>query len=181
MPGRTLGFPPEAWKGLAERLIARRCELDPRWENRTAFASATGVNYRLIQDLESCLRDTVTEPSLAKIDRAYQWPPGTCLDILRGLEPDRLLDYLRSAGLAADVEAEVELLYRRGDPDVREAARLLQEVSATELLSDDAVRMARGRIAELLHDRAEQVRRARAQWRLEMDNIRQSMHSRRDG
>ncbi len=61
------------WVRLGRELEARRAELDPAWENRAAFADATGANLKLIQDLERNDRENFTLLTLRDvIAPAYQ-------------------------------------------------------------------------------------------------------------
>lgn len=67
-----------AWKRLGELLIRRRIELDPAYQNRTAFCTERGIDYRLAYDIEEARRTNFRKGTLAGIAAAY----GVTLDSL---------------------------------------------------------------------------------------------------
>jgi transcriptional regulator with XRE-family HTH domain len=68
----TTGTP--GWVRLGELLQdRRRRELDPQYYSRSAFAAATGVNLRYVQEIERNKRENFTPLELRdKISKAYQ-------------------------------------------------------------------------------------------------------------
>jgi len=74
----------EAWQRLATKLIERRASLRSDWSERTIFARDTGLSYRSISDLETARRDNYKASWLVKVERAYQWEPGSIQRILGG-------------------------------------------------------------------------------------------------
>lgn len=82
-------YPPEAWTRLGRYLTARRVHIDPtRYKTRQAFAAETGVNYRLLQDLETASRSTFTDETVALFETAYQLEPGAIVRFLEGAESE---------------------------------------------------------------------------------------------
>lgn len=60
-----------AWKRLGELLIRRRIELDPAYQNRTAFCTERGIDYRLAYDIEEARRTNFRKGTLAGVAIAY--------------------------------------------------------------------------------------------------------------
>ncbi|KOX10197.1 hypothetical protein [Nocardiopsis sp. NRRL B-16309] len=77
----------QAWQRLAEKLTERRATLRPEWSERTTFARDTGLSYRSLSDLETARRDNYKTSWLAKVEKAYQWEPGSIQRILVGETP----------------------------------------------------------------------------------------------
>ena len=77
------------WERLGRLLIQRRTALDPRYNNRQAFATATGLKYRLVYDIEEARRDNFGDTTLTSIEVAYKLDPGAIRRFLDGgeLEP----------------------------------------------------------------------------------------------
>lgn len=75
------------WERLGRLLAERRARLDPRFATRKAFAQATGLNLGLLRDLENATRDTFTPPTLAAVEAAYKWTPGSIDAVLAGGDP----------------------------------------------------------------------------------------------
>jgi len=80
----------ESWQRLAGELIDRRVALDSRFSNRRLFCQERGIDYRTVSDLENARRDNYGRQTLAKIERAYEWAPGSVRTILEGKEPTPL-------------------------------------------------------------------------------------------
>ena len=78
-----------ARKRLGDLLIRRRVELDPRFRNRAEFQRATGIDYRLIQDLETGAmnRQKYAPSTIALFEHAYRWEPGSFMRVLAGGDP----------------------------------------------------------------------------------------------
>lgn len=81
--------PDGPWVRLGEMLARRRTEIEPRYKNRTLFAEATGLNWRLLHDVERAKRDEFKPETLAALENAYQLAPGAIGRALQGgvLEP----------------------------------------------------------------------------------------------
>lgn len=78
-------------RSLGAALKARRVELDPAYKNRALFAQHTGLNYRLIGDIEQARRDVYRGTTMQAIERAYRLKPGSIqrhLDHGQPLSPD---------------------------------------------------------------------------------------------
>lgn len=87
------------WVRLGEMLARRRTEIEPRYKNRTLFAEATGLNWRLLHDIERAKRDEFKPETLAALETAYQLAPGAIERALKGgdLEPAGTPDPLERA------------------------------------------------------------------------------------
>lgn len=79
--------PADAWKRLGELLVQRRIELAPRYRKRTAFAGDTGIHWRLLYDIERARRKSFTPETLAAVEVAYRWQPGSVARVLAGGDP----------------------------------------------------------------------------------------------
>ena len=76
-----------AWRRLGQLLEQRRVELDTRYQNRAAFASERGIDYRLSYDIESGARSNYRRPTLAAVEVSYAWAPGSIQGVLNGADP----------------------------------------------------------------------------------------------
>jgi hypothetical protein len=65
------------WERLARLLIDRRGELNPAYKSRRKFAAETGLNDRLIADLENARRADYKAATLRAVEVAYRWAPGS--------------------------------------------------------------------------------------------------------
>ena len=74
----------DRWEALGALLVQRRTALNPRWHNRTAFAEATGLSYRLVYDAEEARRTNFGNSALAAIEAAYRLEPGAIARFLAG-------------------------------------------------------------------------------------------------
>lgn len=75
------------WERLAGLLVDRRIQLGPQYRNRLKFAADTGLNERLISDLENARRQRYRVTSLRAVEAAYRWEPGSVQRVLDGGEP----------------------------------------------------------------------------------------------
>lgn len=84
-----MSYPEEAWKRLGDLLTERRVQISPEYRNRLKFAAETGLNERLVSDLERGRRTSYRDTSLQAVEIAYQLQPGNITRALRGggLEP----------------------------------------------------------------------------------------------
>jgi transcriptional regulator with XRE-family HTH domain len=96
------------WSELAQAVIGRRVELGHHV--REAFADASGLSVRTLSDIERARRTSYDPATLARVEQALQWLPGTV---------DRIL---AEGGARAS--------------DVGEADPLLRELGA--MLADDS-------------------------------------------
>lgn len=78
------------WEQLGPLLMQRRVTLSPQWHNRGAFSKATGVDYRLVYDIEEARRTNFGGATLAAIEAAYRLAPGTIGRFLDGGELEML-------------------------------------------------------------------------------------------
>lgn len=78
-----------ARRRLGTLLVRRRVELDPRWKNRALFARETGINLRLVQDIENGAmnRKRFDESTKALFEVNYRWAPGSFDAVLSGGDP----------------------------------------------------------------------------------------------
>lgn len=72
------------WSRLGRYLVSRRVELG--YERQADLAGAAGVALRTVGTIER--GDRVRATTLAKIEQALGWKPGSADKILRGGEPD---------------------------------------------------------------------------------------------
>jgi transcriptional regulator with XRE-family HTH domain len=86
------------WLRLADYVVARRTQLGIT--SRTAFASASGIAVRTVSQVETGHR--VWPSTLAALEEALGWSPGSCRAVLDGGEPVM-------AVTAEDAEADEQL------------------------------------------------------------------------
>ncbi|MEV4320953.1 hypothetical protein AB0J37_01840 [Microbispora rosea] len=72
------------WKRLGDQLVARRVELNDAWSNRSTFTQDTGVDYRVVYDLEKARRTNFSAAMIRRLEKAYQLRAGAILAILAG-------------------------------------------------------------------------------------------------
>lgn len=124
--------PHDAWKRLGDLLIQRRIELSPRYRVRTVFAEETGLHWRMLYDIERGKRANFPDETLAAIEVAYRWQPGSIRAVLAGGEPSPV---------------------QPPGSDRREAARRAEEFLAglteedRQQLADDFIKAIRSRAA----------------------------------
>ncbi len=70
------------WDRLAQAIIDRRAALGYR--TREALAAAAGLSSRLLADLEKNRRQNYDRITIARVEGALEWEPGTVNTILRG-------------------------------------------------------------------------------------------------
>ena len=66
-----------SWKRVADLLVSRRINLDPRYQNRRTFCREKGVEYRVISDIEGARRTNFSAPMITAIEVAYQIAEGS--------------------------------------------------------------------------------------------------------
>ncbi|GAB3889359.1 hypothetical protein GCM10028802_42200 [Terrabacter terrigena] len=74
---------------LGRRVAAERGR---HWRSRAAFARAAGLSKRVVDDLELGRRSNYAETTLAAIEAALGWTPGTCLRVVQGGKVQREVD-----------------------------------------------------------------------------------------
>lgn len=63
---------------------AIRQERSRRWRSRSEFGRAAGLSRRTIDDLETGRRSTFSDATLASVEIALGWYPGTCRVLVQG-------------------------------------------------------------------------------------------------
>ncbi|MFD9943221.1 hypothetical protein ACFWYW_14490 [Nonomuraea sp. NPDC059023] len=76
-----------AWMRLGDLLVARRRSLGRDYRNRKHFAEETGLDYKIISDLESGRRANYSAATLLAIESAYRWQFGSVQAVLAGGQP----------------------------------------------------------------------------------------------
>lgn len=97
-----------AWQDLAKRLESRRVELDPRYSNLSEFSRATGVHYKTLQRAEGGKPHQFGRGTLAALDAAYGYLPGSIESMLAGGEPVPMNAHLDADPLPAAEGAPAE-------------------------------------------------------------------------
>ncbi|ETK36187.1 hypothetical protein [Microbispora sp. ATCC PTA-5024] len=97
----TLIHPRDGWERVASLLVDRRVQLNPRYKNRLKFAADTGLNERLISDLENARRHSYRDTTLRAVEAAYQWTAGSIQRILEGGDPGVVAQVTGGAGRVA--------------------------------------------------------------------------------
>lgn len=83
-------YSPEAWARLGDLLAARRVHIDPRYRHLKVFVDEVGldgINLKLLSEIENAKRDNYRPATLALIEHAYQWEPGSIRAVLEGGDP----------------------------------------------------------------------------------------------
>lgn len=134
------------WQRLAALLSDRRTRLDPQYKSRLKFAADTGLNERLIADLENARRSSYRSTTLGAVETAYRWAPGSIDRVLEGGDPAEVVVVTGTAGVittrasagqiqaedqpADGLEAALRELARRLSPDRVRA--VLEEVAPAQ-------------------------------------------------
>lgn len=71
----------DGWQRLGARVAAERGR---HWRSRAAFARAAGVSRRVLDDVEKGRRDNYSEATLAAIEAALGWAPGSAMRVVQG-------------------------------------------------------------------------------------------------
>lgn len=72
------------WRAAGERIAIERAR---RWPNRVDFAVATGLSVRVLEDLEGGRPKNYAPDTLAAVEIALRWEPGSVYRIADGLAP----------------------------------------------------------------------------------------------
>jgi hypothetical protein len=67
-------------------LVGRRVQIDPAYRNRQKFIAATGLNERLVADVENARRFSYRAATVASFEDAYQLTRGSFDRVLQGGE-----------------------------------------------------------------------------------------------
>lgn len=97
--------PQPDWARLGRLLTQRRGQLGSEYLNRQKFCQITGLNERLVSDLENARRDGYRPATKAAVEQAYQWASGSIEKVLAGGDPTPLTE---SRGLASAEPADGE-------------------------------------------------------------------------
>lgn len=94
----------DPWERLGALLRVRRGQIDVKFLNRKAFATETGLDYRVVYDLESHRRENFTKETLAAAEVAYRWREGSIAAVLSGGDamPLPLPDAVEAKATASD-------------------------------------------------------------------------------
>jgi hypothetical protein len=77
------------WQRLADRILTRRIELG--YAKRPALAEASGrISLRTLSSLETASRTNYDRNTIAALEHALQWAPGSVTAIIDGGEPTPL-------------------------------------------------------------------------------------------
>lgn len=71
----------DGWARLGQRVAQERGR---HWRSRAAFARASGISTRVLDDVEKGRRTNYSATTLAAIEAALGWAPGTCLRVVQG-------------------------------------------------------------------------------------------------
>jgi transcriptional regulator with XRE-family HTH domain len=82
------GMSVDEWKRAGEQIIARRIALG--MTTTTALAQRTGLSARMLGDIENARRQNFAKPTIAQIEHALEWAPGSIDLILSGGDPTPL-------------------------------------------------------------------------------------------
>lgn len=80
---QTGGMP--AWERLAQHVVARRLELGHK--QRQGLADAAAVSLRTLGDIEKARRTSYDPNTIAALENALGWEPGTVNRVVAGHEP----------------------------------------------------------------------------------------------
>lgn len=94
------------WERLGDMLASRRGQLKPEYRNRRVFAEEAGINYRVVFDVEHGRRSNYGRQTLAALERAYWWRPGSVAAVLGGGAPEPLVPTI-DLSTVPDVPADV--------------------------------------------------------------------------
>lgn len=120
--------PHDDWPSLADHIVARRLELG--MPNRRDLAAAAGISERTLSELEN--GRSVRRTTLAAVESALQWAPGTARRILTGTQP--------AAGSAPPAQFRAAPRYR--DPDLQRVWESLAPLGLTDEAREGFVRLA---------------------------------------
>ncbi|BCY10897.1 helix-turn-helix transcriptional regulator [Actinoplanes sp. L3-i22] len=150
------------WKRLGDTVISRRIEL--KMPNRDDLATASGISYRILGDIETGRRSNFDRTTLAKLEQALHWTAGSARTIAEGGEatvatrpaatehPDTATPHANDAALSQDEEPSLARVRNSDLPDATKAKiiRLLRADQQRAARERDA--LAENLIRELRED-----------------------------
>jgi hypothetical protein len=71
-----MSYSEQDWERLGRLLMQRRGQLGSQFLNRQEFVRTTGLNERLVYDLENARRTSYRPATVAAVESAYRLPPG---------------------------------------------------------------------------------------------------------
>ena len=89
---------PNGWKRLGRTIVAERARR--KWD-RGDLADATGLSVRLLDDIENGRRRRYKDYTLAVMEAALGWEPGSCEQVVRGGRPTPVPDLVLARVQAA--------------------------------------------------------------------------------
>jgi hypothetical protein len=125
----------EGWERVGGALAARRVQIDPSYDKRSAFARETGVDYRVLYDIEKGRRQNFGPKTIAQIEQAYHLPAGA---IEAALENPDFVDFSRQPVLLRDETPPAKTTRKRLTVVPDWVAN--EEQRERQRLHDDAVR-----------------------------------------
>lgn len=130
----------KAWRQLGALLTARRAEIDPRYVNRRKFCAETGINYKVISDIEGARRTNFSPEMLSALEVAYELEPGAITFAAAG-PVDSLRTRTRTRPLITGIAtAHGMLLVPDVPPNMTEAEKAQVQLWASKM-SWDLVRL----------------------------------------
>lgn len=138
---------PADWDRLAALVIARRVELGHK--TRAPLVEASGISLRTLGDIENGRRPSYDPATIAALEQALEWAPGSVTSIVNGGEPtprakaDTGILGQSSARYAPRDEALIKVM-QSNDLSDEQKARIIRE------LIDDQRRYAERRADELI-------------------------------
>lgn len=100
--------PAAAWARLGELLIRRRVQIRPAYAKRSVFCADTGLDYRVVADIEKHRRTNFSPPVIAQLEGGYQLTRGNIERILDGGDLEPAGPVARVSGIQLDVLAVQE-------------------------------------------------------------------------
>lgn len=77
-----------AWERLGRLLEQRREQMHRPWRKLTQFTRDRDIDYRVAWDLEHGRRTNYRQLTIAAVEVAYGWAPGSVASVLRGGDPE---------------------------------------------------------------------------------------------
>ena len=77
-------MPDQDWNRLAQLVVTRRTELGMK--TTTALAKRMDMSTRVLSDIENARRDSYDRGTLAQLEQALAWSPGSVRQILEGAD-----------------------------------------------------------------------------------------------
>lgn len=113
------------WKRVGAHIVQRRIELGMK--TTKSLAERTGLTPRMLGDIENARRTNYSAGTIAQIELALKWRPGSITDILAGGEPSPVEELEAAPGRRYGFRARSELA---GGPDLATVEQLLRTAVA---------------------------------------------------